>query len=100
MEIIKTAIEGVFEIIPRKFEDDRGCFFETYHVDKFKDAGLDYHFVQDNQSESNKGVLRGLHYQEGQYAQAKLVRAVKGRVYDVVADLRTESSTFGKWYVS
>ena len=92
----KTDIEGVFIIEPKVFGDDRGYFMETYKEKDFKDAGLDYKFVQDNQSRSHKGVLRGLHYQKN-YPQAKLVRVIQGEVFDVAVDLRKNSPTYGKW---
>lgn len=90
-------IEGLYVIEPTVFGDKRGYFMETYNQNDFKEAGLDMVFVQDNQSMSTKGVLRGLHYQK-QYPQGKLVRAVRGTVFDVAVDLRTHSKTYGKWY--
>ena len=92
----KTEIEGVFIIEPKVFGDERGYFMETYHEEEFKKAGLDYKFVQDNQSRSHKGVLRGLHYQKN-HPQAKLVRVIQGEVFDVAVDLRKGSKTYGKW---
>lgn len=92
----KTEIEGVYIIEPKVFGDDRGYFMETYKDSDFKEAGLDYEFVQDNQSKSRKGVLRGLHYQK-QFPQAKLVRVISGEVFDVAVDLRKGSPTYGKW---
>ncbi|GAB4309374.1 MAG: dTDP-4-dehydrorhamnose 3,5-epimerase [Methanobacteriaceae archaeon] len=92
----KTSIEGVFIIEPTVFEDERGYFMETYHAGEFKEAGLDLNFVQDNQSKSKKGVLRGLHFQYTQ-PQGKLVRVIKGKVFDVGVDLRKDSPTYGKW---
>ncbi len=92
----KTEIEGVYVIEPKCFGDDRGYFMETYQKDAFKEAGLDYDFVQSNQSKSHKGVLRGLHFQTRK-PQAKLVRVVEGEVYDVAVDLRKDSSTYGKY---
>lgn len=91
-----TEIEGVYIIEPTVFGDARGYFMETYNYNEWKAAGLDTVFVQDNQSKSRRGVLRGLHFQK-QYPQGKLVRVVKGEVYDVAVDLRRGSSTFGKW---
>ncbi|MDO4264977.1 MAG: dTDP-4-dehydrorhamnose 3,5-epimerase [Eubacteriales bacterium] len=91
------TIEGLYVIEPTVFRDERGYFMETYNQNDFKEAGLDMTFVQDNQSQSVKGVLRGLHYQK-QYPQGKLVRAVRGSVFDVAVDLRTQSKTYGKWY--
>ena len=92
----KTSIEGVVVIEPTVFGDNRGYFMETYHKEEFAAAGLDMEFVQDNQSRSKKGVLRGLHFQT-QHTQGKLVRVVEGEVFDVAVDLRPGSATFGKW---
>ena len=93
----KTGIEDMFVVEPTVFEDKRGYFMETYHEKEFKDAGYDLTFVQDNQSKSTKGVLRGLHLQVN-YPQGKLVRVIKGEVFDVGVDLRADSPTYGKWY--
>ena len=93
---IDTSIEGVYVIEPTVFGDNRGYFMETYSKEEFKEIGLNYDFVQDNQSKSKKGVLRGLHFQK-ENSQAKLVRVVKGEVFDVAVDLRPESKTYGKW---
>lgn len=93
---IDTKIEGVCVIEPTVFGDNRGYFMETYSLEEFKEIGLDYNFVQDNQSKSKKGVLRGLHFQK-ENTQAKLVRVIKGEVFDVAVDLRPGSSTYGKW---
>lgn len=90
-------IEGLKVIEPTVFGDSRGYFMETYNYNDFKEAGIDVEFVQDNQSSSHYGVLRGLHFQI-QYPQDKLVRVVSGEVYDVAVDLREGSKTFGKWY--
>lgn len=92
----KTDIEGVYIIEPKCFGDDRGYFMETYQKDEFDKAGLNYNFVQSNQSKSHKGVLRGLHFQTRK-PQAKLVRVVEGEVYDVAVDLRKDSPTYGKY---
>jgi len=92
----ETEIEGVFIIEPRVFGDERGYFMETYNKADFHEAGIDCEFVQDNQSKSSKGVLRGLHFQE-KHPQAKLVRVTKGEVYDVAVDLRVGSPTYGKY---
>jgi dTDP-4-dehydrorhamnose 3,5-epimerase len=92
----KTSIEGVYVIEPMVFGDERGYFMETYHAEEFKEAGLDLNFVQDNQSKSKKGVLRGLHFQYTK-PQGKLVRALRGTVFDVAVDLRNGSPTYGKW---
>lgn len=93
---IKTEIDGMFIVEPTVFGDDRGYFLETYHYDEFKKAGIDAIFVQDNQSKSKRGVLRGLHFQTKR-PQGKLVRVIKGKVFDVGVDLRKNSPTFGKW---
>ena len=93
---IKTEIKGVYIIEPKIFGDNRGYFMETYRQNDFKEAGIDYNFVQDNQSKSKKGVLRGLHYQKT-YPQTKLVRVLEGEVFDVAVDLRKDSPTYGKY---
>ena len=90
-------ISGLYVIEPEIHKDERGYFMETYNKKDFEDAGLSMEFVQDNQSSSVRGVLRGLHYQK-QYPQGKLVRAVRGSVFDVAVDLRTYSDTYGMWY--
>lgn len=91
-----TKIPDVFVVTPRSYEDERGTFMETFQQQKFQAAGIDATFVQDNQSGSRRGVLRGLHYQI-QQPQGKLVRAVVGEIYDVAVDLRRHSPTFGQW---
>lgn len=91
-----TDIDGVYIIDTGIFGDNRGYFMETYNYNEFREAGLDMEFVQDNQSKSRKGVLRGLHFQK-EHSQGKLVRVVKGEVFDVAVDLRKGSSTYGKW---
>jgi dTDP-4-dehydrorhamnose 3,5-epimerase len=96
MQIIKKSLDGLVEIIPTVYEDERGLFFETYNQVAFEKHGLPTHFVQDNQSFSLKGVVRGLHFQLAPFAQGKLVRVISGRVIDVVVDIRPESATFGK----
>jgi len=93
----KCPIEGLYEIQPKVFGDSRGYFLESYSEKDFFEAGLSMKFVQDNQSMSSKGVLRGLHFQK-QHPQGKLVRALAGEVYDVAVDLRNDSPTFGKYY--
>ena len=93
---IKTEIDGVIIIEPKVFGDHRGYFMETYQEKAFKEAGISSDFVQDNHSKSRKGVLRGLHFQNS-YPQAKLVRVIKGEVFDVAVDLRKDSQTYGKW---
>lgn len=95
-KFIKTEIDGVVIVEPTVFGDHRGYFMETYNYNEFKQGGIDAVFVQDNQSKSRKGVLRGLHFQKT-HSQAKLVRVVKGEVFDVAVDLRKDSPTFGKW---
>jgi dTDP-4-dehydrorhamnose 3,5-epimerase len=97
MVVIQTNLEGCFIIEPQIYGDERGCFFESFNQKVFEEKiGLKVNFVQDNQSISQRGVLRGLHLQKGKFAQAKLVRVIKGRVLDVVVDVRKESKTFGK----
>ena len=96
MEIKELGIRGVFEITPKVFQDTRGFFFEVFNESAFKAAGLPYKFVQDNQSFSTKGVLRGLHFQKAPFAQGKLVRVLNGSIVDVVVDLRRDSDSFGK----
>lgn len=93
---VETKIKGVYIIDVKTYGDHRGYFMETYKESDFMEAGLDYTFVQDNQSSSRKGVLRGLHFQET-YPQAKLVRVLKGEVFDVAVDLRKNSETYGQW---
>lgn len=97
MELIPTAIPDVILIKPDVFGDDRGYFFESFHVDKFAALGITDHFVQDNESRSQKNVLRGLHYQLEPFAQGKLIRVIQGSVLDVAVDIRRKSPTFGKW---
>ena len=92
----ETQLKDVFIIEPTVFGDHRGYFMETYNYHDFKEAGFNYQFVQDNQSSSKKGVLRGLHFQKN-FPQAKLVRVIKGEVFDVAVDLRKDSETYGKW---
>ena len=96
-QFTRTGIEGLVVVEPKVFGDNRGYFMETYNYNDFKAAGLDMVFVQDNQSKSKKGVLRGLHFQK-KNPQGKLVRVVSGEVYDVAVDLRKGSDTYGKWY--
>ena len=96
MEFLKTKLNDLIYIKPKVFEDDRGYFMETYHSEKFAEAGIKENFVQDNQSKSVKGTLRGLHYQLNPVSQGKLVRVTSGSVYDVAVDLRKSSSTYGQ----
>jgi dTDP-4-dehydrorhamnose 3,5-epimerase len=99
MEIIKTEFEGLFVIEPTVFEDERGYFLETFNQAKFAElTGISPVFVQDNESMSDIFTLRGLHYQKGEYAQAKLVRVVEGSVIDIALDLRRDSKTYGQHY--
>ena len=99
MTAIETKLKGCFIIEPKVLEDQRGYFFESFNQNKFNDLiGKNIDFVQDNESFSSKGVLRGLHFQIGEYAQAKLVRVVKGTVLDVVVDIRKDSPTFSKHF--
>ena len=97
MEIIPTEIPDVCIIKPMVFTDDRGYFFESYNHDKFLASALDLNFIQDNESRSMKGVLRGLHFQQHPSAQGKLVRVMRGAVLDVAVDIRRKSPTYGKW---
>lgn len=97
MEIIKTPIQGVTILKPRIFNDDRGYFFESYSQRVFNEEVREVHFVQDNESKSSYGVLRGLHFQKPPYCQSKLVRCIKGSVLDVAVDIRKGSPTFGKY---
>lgn len=96
-EFVKMEIPGVILINPRVFEDERGFFMETYKKSDFEKAGIRGEFIQDNHSKSKYGVLRGLHFQREPYAQAKIVRCIRGVIYDVAVDLRRNSPTFGKW---
>lgn len=97
MEVIKTSIDGVVIIEPKVFGDERGFFLETFQSDRYKElAGIDLPFVQDNHSRSAKGVLRGLHFQKTK-PQGKLVRVVRGAVFDVAVDIRKDSPTYGQW---
>ena len=98
MKIINTPLDGLLVFAPEIYEDDRGYFFESWNKKIFKELGLNYEFNQDNQSLSKYGVLRGLHFQNPPYAQGKLVRVVKGKVLDVVVDIRSDSSTYGSHY--
>ncbi|MDR2910380.1 MAG: dTDP-4-dehydrorhamnose 3,5-epimerase [Bacteroidales bacterium] len=98
MKITKTFIQGLLIIEPLIFEDERGYFFESYNKIKYFQSGLDTEFIQDNESKSTKGVIRGLHYQLAPFAQSKLVRVVQGRIFDVAVDLRKGSPSYGKWF--
>lgn len=97
MKVTETRLKGCFVVEPAVFEDDRGYFFESFNSNKFNESiGGNTNFVQDNQSHSYRGVIRAIHYQRGEYAQAKLVRVLRGRVLDVAVDLRQDSPTFGQ----
>jgi dTDP-4-dehydrorhamnose 3,5-epimerase len=98
MEITETKLKGLMVIRPRVFEDARGYFFESYNRNNFAKAGMNLDFVQDNQSLSQKGVLRGLHFQDPPFAQGKLVRVITGSVLDVAVDIRQGSPTYGQWF--
>jgi dTDP-4-dehydrorhamnose 3,5-epimerase len=99
MMIIPTDFDGLFVLEPAVFGDERGYFMESYNYKSLHEKGIDYQFVQDNQSRSKKGVLRGLHYQNAPYAQAKLVRVLAGTILDIVVDMRKEKSTFKKSFL-
>jgi dTDP-4-dehydrorhamnose 3,5-epimerase len=98
MEIRETGIAGLMVLVPRVFQDPRGYFFESYHRALLMQNGIDNEFIQDNQSRSTYGVIRGLHFQNAPHAQTKLVRVTEGSIYDVAVDLRRESPTFGQWF--
>jgi len=98
MKILTTPIEGLFEIYPTIFEDNRGYFFESFKKNELSQYGINIEWVQENQSFSKKGTVRGLHFQHGPYAQAKLARVLKGKVLDVAVDLRKDSLTYGAVY--
>lgn len=98
MIVKETGIEGLLILEPRVFQDTRGYLYESYHRERLQDAGIDYNFVQDNQSRSVHGVLRGLHYQKAPFAQAKLVRVIEGSIFDVAVDIRPSSPSYGKWF--
>jgi dTDP-4-dehydrorhamnose 3,5-epimerase len=96
MKVEKTNLDGVLVIKPETFEDNRGFFLESFNEDKYAKEGIEYNFVQDNHSRSSKGVLRGLHFQKTK-PQGKLVRVIRGMVYDVAVDIRLDSPTYGQW---
>lgn len=98
MDILETKLHGLCILEPRVFEDVRGYFLESYNKETFKKIGIDVDFVQDNQSLSSKGTLRGLHFQKPPYAQAKLVRVITGSILDVAVDIRTDSKTYGEYF--
>jgi dTDP-4-dehydrorhamnose 3,5-epimerase len=98
MEKVETGFTGLYIIKPAIYSDERGYFFENYNSESFKKAGISFIPVQDNESKSTRGVIRGLHYQLKPNDQAKLIRVVEGKIYDVALDLRKSSKTFGKWF--
>lgn len=98
MKISETGIEGLTIIEPRVIKDERGYFFESYHRETLETMGIHQTFIQDNQSRSVEGVIRGLHYQKEPHAQAKLVRVTEGKIFDVAVDIRKGSPTYGKWF--
>ena len=98
MKVTKTWLPGILIIEPQVFADQRGYFFESYNLDKFNTHGITMQFIQDNQSKSEFGVIRGLHYQLHPFAQVKLVRVIEGKIYDIAVDIRKKSSTFSKWF--
>lgn len=98
MKITTSPIQGLLIIEPQVFKDERGYFYESYNIDKFKDAGIHENFIQDNQSLSQKGAIRGLHFQAAPFEQVKLVRVVQGAVFDVVVDIRKNSATYGQHF--
>ena len=97
MDFENTYINGLVILTPKVFTDERGCFFESYNKKSFNEAGIDKEFVQDNESHSTRGTLRGLHFQKGASAQGKLVRVIHGNVLDVAVDIRPDSETFGRY---
>lgn len=97
MRVTPTALPGVVIIEPVVHRDARGFFFESYHAPRYREAGIDVTFVQDNHSRSTRGTLRGLHWQAGEHPQAKLVRVLNGEIFDVAVDIRPDSPTFGRW---
>lgn len=98
MKVLPTNLPGLFVIEPKVFADERGYFFESYHEGKLREQGIDVRFVQDNQSKSSYGVIRGLHYQLTPHAQTKLVRVLEGSIYDIAVDIRKGSPTYGQWF--
>jgi len=98
MLVKKTEIPGLLIFEPKVMQDSRGYFFESYNKEKMSSAGISVEYVQDNQSKSQYGVIRGLHYQRNPYAQSKLVRVLDGKIYDVAVDMRKGSPTYGKWF--
>lgn len=98
MNIINTPMQGLVIIEPKIWGDSRGYFYESYQQKRYKELGIESDFIQDNEAFSTYGVVRGLHFQKGEFAQAKLVRVLQGEVYDVAVDMRENSATYGQWY--
>jgi len=98
MIVKETGIEGLLILEPKVFKDPRGFFYESYHKEEFSRHGVEYEFIQDNQSRSSYGVVRGLHFQKEPYAQAKLVRVTEGAIFDVAVDIRPGSPSYGQWF--
>ena len=98
MIVKETGIEGLLILEPKVFKDPRGFFYESFHQERLAGFGINYQFIQDNQSRSAYGVIRGLHYQNSPHAQAKLVRATEGAIFDVAVDIRAGSPTYGRWF--
>ena len=98
MKVKETGIEGLLILEPRVFKDPRGFFYESYHKEEFSRHGVEYEFIQDNQSRSSFGVIRGLHFQKEPYAQTKLVRVTEGAIFDVAVDIRPGSPSYGQWF--
>ncbi|HEX2920895.1 MAG TPA: dTDP-4-dehydrorhamnose 3,5-epimerase [Bacteroidales bacterium] len=98
LQIIETGLKGLVVIKPEVFRDNRGYFFESFNLSEIKKAGIEFNPVQDNESKSSFGVVRGLHYQLEPYAQSKLIRVIEGKIFDVAVDIRKKSPTFGKWF--
>ena len=98
MIVKETGVEGLLILEPRVFKDPRGFFYESYHKEEFSRHGVEYEFIQDNQSRSSFGVIRGLHFQKEPYAQAKLVRVTEGAIFDVAVDIRPGSPSYGQWF--
>jgi dTDP-4-dehydrorhamnose 3,5-epimerase len=98
MIVKETGIEGLLILEPRVFKDPRGFFYESYHKEELSRKGIGYEFIQDNQSRSSYGVIRGLHFQKEPYAQAKLVRVTEGAIFDVALDIRPGSPSYGQWF--
>ena len=98
MKIIETGFKGLIIIKPTVYSDPRGYFFESFNLNQLRNEGMSFNPVQDNESKSSKGVIRGLHYQLMPFSQSKLIRVIEGKIFDVALDLRKDSLTFGKWF--